>query len=395
MTGTAGQLRVPTAFLEEQRVPLPPVAEQARIVESLDSMLSRLDSAVAILEAAQRKLKAYRASVLKAAVEGRLVPTEAELARRESRSYEPAAVLLECILKERRRRWEEAELAKVKAAGKTPKDDRWMSKYREPQPPKVDDLPSLPEGWCWTTLGIVAPLQAGFAFPSAGFANAGVRLLKGNNVRDGWIADDEDDIDHWPTADTPRFAHYLLRTGDVVLAMDRPVYSSGSRATKIARLGTSWEGALLLQRVGRFMRSDCVDGGFLYHFVSGEWFRRHIVLRQNGSQDGKDLPHVSAQTVDSCAFPLPPMLEQTRIADEAERVLSAWASVMKAVENELKRCSLLRQAILKWAFEGRLVDQDPADEPAEGLLARIRAEREVTLPAAQRTKHSRVAKAAS
>ena len=67
---------------------------------------------MAALERVQRNLKRYRASVLKAAVEGRLVPTEAELARAEGRDYEPASVLLKRILAERRRRWEEAELAR-------------------------------------------------------------------------------------------------------------------------------------------------------------------------------------------------------------------------------------------------------------------------------------------
>ena len=127
-------------------------AEQQRVVEAIDSYLTRLDDAVASLERVQAKLKAYRASVLKAAVEGRLVPTEASLARAEKRDYEPAEVLLARILKERRRRWEEAELAKLKAAGKTPKDDKWKAKYQEPVAPDTSTLPELPEGWCWATV---------------------------------------------------------------------------------------------------------------------------------------------------------------------------------------------------------------------------------------------------
>src|SRR6267378_3319568 len=118
MSGTAGQLRVPKQFLEEESLPLAPAPEQQRIVETIDSYLTRLDAAVASLERVRAKLKAYRASVLKAAVEGRVVPTEASLARAEKRDYEPADVLLARILKERRRRWEEAELARLKAAGK-------------------------------------------------------------------------------------------------------------------------------------------------------------------------------------------------------------------------------------------------------------------------------------
>ena len=63
------------------------------------------------------------------------MPTEASLARAEKRAYEPAEVLLARILKERRRRWEEAELARLKATGKTPKDDKWKAKYEEPAGP--------------------------------------------------------------------------------------------------------------------------------------------------------------------------------------------------------------------------------------------------------------------
>ena len=87
---------------------MPPLREQQRIVEAIESYFTRLDDAVATLERVQRNLKRYRASVLKAAVEGRLVPTEAALAEQEGRDYEPASVLLERILTERRRRWAES-----------------------------------------------------------------------------------------------------------------------------------------------------------------------------------------------------------------------------------------------------------------------------------------------
>ncbi len=93
-----------------RKIPLliPPLPEQHRIVEAIENYFSRLDKAVEALERVKANLKRYRASVLKSAVEGRLVPTEAELAKAESRDYEPASVLLERILKERRKKWEEA-----------------------------------------------------------------------------------------------------------------------------------------------------------------------------------------------------------------------------------------------------------------------------------------------
>ena len=101
-------------------VPLPPLAEQRRIVVEIETQFTRLDASVAALRRAQANLKRYRASVLKAACEGRMVPTEAELARSEGREYEPAAVLLERILADRRARWESQE--------------HRQGKYKEPSP---------------------------------------------------------------------------------------------------------------------------------------------------------------------------------------------------------------------------------------------------------------------
>jgi type I restriction enzyme, S subunit len=147
--------------LREHRVVVPPLAEQSRIVATIETQLTRLDAAVAALERVRANLKRYRASVLKAAVEGRLVPTEAELARKEERDYEPASVLLDSILAERRRRWEESELARMKAAGKPPKEDGWKSKYKEPAAPDTSTLPQLPEGWCWATLDALASIVGG------------------------------------------------------------------------------------------------------------------------------------------------------------------------------------------------------------------------------------------
>jgi type I restriction enzyme S subunit len=87
-------------------------------------------------------LKRYRAAVLKAACEGRLVPTEAELARAEGREYEPADRLLTRILEERRARWEAEQLAKMRAAGKAPKSAGWRATYEEPASPTcLTDLP--------------------------------------------------------------------------------------------------------------------------------------------------------------------------------------------------------------------------------------------------------------
>ena len=130
--------------LGKWEIHLPPLDEQRCIVDTVDSYFTRLDDVTATLERIRRNVKRYRASVLKAAVEGRLVPTEAELARAEGRGYEPASALLKRILAERRRRWEEAELAKMSAAGRNPKNHKWKKRYKEPAAPDTATLPPLP-----------------------------------------------------------------------------------------------------------------------------------------------------------------------------------------------------------------------------------------------------------
>ena len=84
--------------------------------------------------------------------------------------------------------------------------------------------------------------------------------------------------------------------------------------------------------------------------------------------------------------PLPPLAEQEEIVSEIERRLSLLREVEAEVEANLKRAARLRQAILKRAFEGKLAPQDPTDEPASELLARIRAERKRSGSAKRRNK---------
>src|SRR5206468_2460966 len=121
------------------KVKVAPLPEQHRIVAAIEQQFTRLEASVAALQRARTKLKRYRAAVLKAAVEGKLT----EAWRAEHPTTEPASVLLERILQERRAKWE----ADLRAKGKDPA----KVKYVEPAGPDVEGLPELPEGWCWAT----------------------------------------------------------------------------------------------------------------------------------------------------------------------------------------------------------------------------------------------------
>ena len=126
---------------------LAPLPEQHRIVAEVEKQFTRLDASEAALKRVQANLKRYRASVLKAACEGKLVPTEAELAQAEGRDYEPADQLLERILAERRARWESQE--------------KRRGKYKEPASPDTSDLLEMPEGWVWAKMPQLGGLNRG------------------------------------------------------------------------------------------------------------------------------------------------------------------------------------------------------------------------------------------
>jgi len=141
------QVNLNTTIVKNIVLPVAPIKEQKCIVAEIEKQFSRLDEAVDNLKRVKANLKRYKASVLKAAVKGKLT----EEWREKHPDVEPADKLLERILAERRKKWEEAELAKMKAKRKVLKDDKWKKKYKEPAKPNLADLPSLPDGWIWVT----------------------------------------------------------------------------------------------------------------------------------------------------------------------------------------------------------------------------------------------------
>jgi type I restriction enzyme, S subunit len=379
VSGVGGSLmRVRPETLAPYPFPIPPLTEQNRIVEAIESHLTRLDDAVASLERVQKNLKRYRASVLKAAVEGRLVPTEAELARKEGREYEPASVLLKRILKERRQRWEEAELAKMKAKGKPPKNETWKEKYKEPVAPDTSELPELPEGWCWTSIGQLSLIDSGEAFKKGDYSDSGLRLFQIANVGIGSTIWDQKHF--LPTSFSLSHFDLMLKPGEILIALNRPLLANEFKVTTVEDHDLP---AILYQRVGRLRTSDFV-ASYLFAFLRSP----NAVVEVRQRLKGTDQPYLNTSLVPSIPVPLPPLNEQRRLRAEIRAKLDGANESSLAVGRSMARAMRLRQSILKWAFEGKLVDQDPNDEPASVLLDRIKAER-ATLEAQKKSTATR------
>lgn len=350
---------------------LAPTAEQHRIVAEIEKHLTRLDAAVAALKRAQANLKRYRAAVLTAACKGRLVPAEAELARAEGREYEQADGLLERILRERRERWEAEQLAKMEASGKPPKDDRWKAKYREPMAPDTNRLPQLPEGWQWATVHQLAADEAnsltdgpfGSNLKTSHYTPDGPRVIRLQNVGDASFIDTRA---HISQERYESLAKHRVEAGDLVIA------TLGENPPRACVIPPSVGPAIVKADCIRFMpHGELSVARYLNLALNAEPTRRRVGTLVHGV--GR--PRLNLSEIKSITLPLPPILEQVRIADETERRLSVVDELDGVIERSLSRAERLRQLVLKRAFEGKLVVQDPNDEPASVLLERIRAER--------------------
>ena len=191
-------------------IPLPPLPEQHRIVAKIEELFTKLDAGIDALGKVQAQLKRYRQSVLKAAFEGKL--TETWRAEHQD-EIEPASVLLERVLKERRRKWEAEQLEQMKAKGEVPKDEKWKAKYKEPTPLDTRELTELPKGWLWATVEqLLTKIQYGSSRKTNDDAN-GVPVLRMGNIVEGKIV--RDNLKYLPK-EHDEFPELLLDKGDLL-----------------------------------------------------------------------------------------------------------------------------------------------------------------------------------
>lgn len=359
---TAGQFNIGVGMCR-RLLPLPmaPTNEQRRIVAKIEELFSDLDAGEAALKRAKANLKRYRAAVLKAAVEGKLT----EEWRAKHPAKEPASSLLARILKERRQKWEADQLAKFAAAQKEPPKN-WRDKYVEPSPPDTSGLHELPEGWCWVALGQMAQFQNGRAFPSNEYTTQGVKLLRpGNLFADGTVRWSEKNSRFMPPEWAETYPTYIVRGNELV--MNLTAQSLADEFLGRVCLTRPDESCLLNQRLARIMPLDSLDKRFALYLLKSAVFRLFV----NGLNTGSLIEHMFTSQLETCCLPLPPLAEQQEIVQEVERRLSIVEDNDVQINSNLARATSLRQSILKQAFEGKLVPQDPKDETASTLLARL------------------------
>ncbi|WP_079024306.1 restriction endonuclease subunit S [Streptomyces scabiei] len=330
---TAGQAGISGASLKSIRLPIPPLVEQERIVNALEDHLSRLDAAEVLVERCSIRLRRLRDTVSNPTF-GHTVDVDADAATFPA----PAGTI-------------------------------------------DGDLPRVPRGWRWRRLEDVAEVVGGVTKDSKKQSDPAlpeVPYLRVANVQRGRLDLNQISLIRVPAKKAEALA---LHSGDVLM-------NEGGDRDKLGR-GWVWEGqipgAIHQNHVFRArVLADEIDPKLLswYANSSGRWFEL------NGKQS-VNLASISLSKIKKFPFPVPPKAEQRRIVERVEDDLSVMDNVSSLVARSRLRSTSLRRALLSRAFSGQLVHQDPNDEPAQVMLARVAAERAASPAKPARRRSSR------
>jgi hypothetical protein len=253
----------------------------------------------------------------------------------------------------------------MKAAGKPTKDGEWKKKYKEPEPPDTGKLPELPEGWAWATLDQVSTTVRN-GISTKPDSESGLPILRISAVRP-FLVDLED----------LRFLPKNFDSSGFTLIEDDLLFTryNGNReyvgvCGRVRNLSGTVVHPDKLIKVTPVMRGDFAKWLELMSNVgpSREFLAKRI--RTTAGQSG-----ISGEDLKSLPVPLAPELEAARITSRTVEELDRIRTLSDALATQTRRSSNLRVSVLTKAFSGKLVPQDPNDEPASALLERIRAER--------------------
>jgi type I restriction enzyme S subunit len=334
-------------------IPLSPLPEQHRIVAKIEELFTKLDAGIEALKKIKAQLKRYRQAVLKYAFEGKLTQ---EWREANKGKIEPASVLLERIKEQR----------KKEAKGK----------LKELPPIDTSELPELPEGWVWTKvreIGLIISGQTPKELNSCG-GEGEIPFYKVNDMNrvgnERFMKESEICL---MQNEVEKLKIHIQRTGTVIFPK-----RGGAIATNKKRILAS-PSAYDLNIMGVYPL--IMPFMFFYYWISS--------LDLNTLSDGSNVPQINHKDIEPIPFPLPSLSEQEKIVEEIESRLSIADNMEKVAEQSLKQSDRLRQSILKKAFEGKLVPQDPTDLPAVELLKQIKEEREASVTSGKKKKNEK------
>ncbi|KJE24853.1 restriction endonuclease S subunit [Frankia torreyi] len=337
-----GRPRLGLGELRRMPLPVPPLAEQRRIVTVLDEYLPRLAKAADSLGRVNIRSRDLALSIISSAVEGRLVKHSTSCI---SSSEEIAAKLA----RQREVSWAAAR----------------RSNYNSPVAPNIEPPPSIPRGWALVSLEAatdpIRTIRYGILKPNS----PGVREVPYVEVRDlsaGSLV--RESLKRTSKEMDTQFPGSRLRAGDVVMAI-RGSYE------RSAVISSDLTGVNISRDVARISPLPDLASDYLHLYLQGRFSRQYFARHARGVA----VKGVNISAIRALPVVIPPIVVQREIVREVERCLSVveiWKNSTAIVDARSRR---LRGALLAEAFAGRLVTQDPGDEPASMLLAQIQGER--------------------
>ena len=343
MTGSVGQKRVPAEFLKRTGIPLPPLAEQKRMVAKVETLLARVNAARQRLAKVPALLKRFRQSVLAAACSGQLTEDW-----RTKNGHHDAT-------------------ADFQSIGTKPANESTKAEATEGHEAIANAVPPS-----WT----LPCLESLFRFidyrgKNPQKAASGKRLITAKNISMGYISDEPiefvSDATYvaWMTRGFPKKGDIFFVTEGATMGF----VALNDREGEIA----------LAQRTLTLQPFQTLGTKFFYYFMMSKFFQDLVVLNATGSA----AVGIKAARVRDLPAPFPPLAEQHEIVRRVEALLARADRIEKRLATATRRVETLTQAILAQAFRGELVPteaelarQEGRDyEPAAALLERIRADR--------------------
>lgn len=318
-----GMASISQTQLADFPIVLTSLEKQDEIVAEIEKQFSRLDEAVANLQRVKANLKRYKASVLKDAVEGRLVPTEAELASREGRSFETGEQLLQGILEARRNTW----------SGR--------GKYRAPISADLANFSDLPPGWSWSSLDqVTSKITSGSRDWSQYYGRGTGTFVLAQNVRPFYPDFSVQQLVDPPSSD-PSCDRSRVQDDDLLATI------VGANAGQICLLSKAPREAYVCQSVALIRPVKRSTSAYLNYWLNSTDNGQRYLDR---CMYGQGRPHLSFEQLMAAPIALPPLVEQERIGVEVDRRLSLIDGVEVEVDANLKRAQALRQSTLSKAF---------------------------------------------
>ena len=360
-SATTSVCAIYTKDLNSQTILLPPLNEQKRIVAAIESLRERSQKARSALSAIPELCDKFRQSVLAAAFRGDLTADW----REQNPDVEPASVVLERIRLERRLKWQEKELRRMKFQGKTPKDDKWKQKYKEPD--KIEELadielPDLPDGWVWLSADECTSWITDGEHATPERSEEGIYLLSARNVLNGRVSLDK--VDFVSEQVHRKLEERLkIEPGDVFLSCSGTVGRSCVVPPDVQ---------CSLVRSVAVLKPLFEMGEYLSLSIRSPYVQSQI--EQKKTQTAQS--NIFQGRIKTLAIPIAPLYEQKVIIEQITEAFRFIQSVEQIIQLLDDRGEHLDRSILAKAFRGELVEQDPNDEPAAVLLERIRVDRE-------------------